>query len=52
MTITNEMVNDVLAAITFLIYLKLTIEFMASLAPPPKRKKRKGGWWEDESRGK
>lgn len=52
MTITNETVNDVLFAIMFLIYLKLTIEFMASLAPQPKHKKRKGGWWEDESRGK
>lgn len=52
MTITNETVNDVLFAIMFLIYLKLTIEFMASLAPHPKRKRRGGQWTEDESRGK
>ena len=49
----TKLIKDSLFVAMCLIYLKLIIAFMASLAPQPKRKRRGGRWWqEDEVRGK
>lgn len=50
-TFSNITFNDVLFVITFLIYLKLAVDFMASLAPPKKRRGQRGTWIQDETRG-
>lgn len=47
----GKFVQDAMFVITGLIYFKLIVDFMASLAPPPKRKRRGGRWTEDERRG-
>lgn len=43
--------SDVLFVIMCCIYLKLIVEFMASLAPEKKQRKRSGKWSEDETKG-
>lgn len=47
----TKLINDSLFVVTCLIYLKLIIAFMESLAPPPKQKKRSGTWHQDEKTG-
>lgn len=49
--ITNEIVNDALFVVVCFIWLRLFIDFFASLAPQPRRRKRGGRWTEDENRG-
>lgn len=42
--------NDVLFLVVCVIYLKLIVEFAASLAPAPKPRKRKGTWTQDDTK--